>query len=314
MWKPYTILRFLDFELSNSIEIISKRSAMDFGHTSVTIPLKAAVRSGFLNLERNIKRGQTIEIEMGYDNVKSDLITGYIGRVNIGKTDITLDIEDKSFLLRSSLENKSFAKATLKEIVQYITNGFGFEITGDLPDINYENFKILNTTSLEAFKQLCSSTGMVHFFTSDGKLYVGFNYLYKSGEVKVDTKYIVENNLTVKNAAEKLIKIRATSFLKDNTKLNVEVGDEGGDLKTNHYRNITTESELKILAENDLKKYKYDGYEGSFKSFLLPKVDVAGTCKLYDNGLYKGDYYITETNVNVNASGAFRTISLGIKL
>ena len=60
----------------------------------------------------------------------------------------------------------------------------------------------------------------------------------------------------------------------------------------------------------------YTGYEGSFKSWLIPFCDAGYKVTITDNDTeYKnGDYYVVGVNVEFSQSGGVRTIKIGKKL
>ena len=88
----------------------------------------------------------------------------------------------------------------------------------------------------------------------------------------------------------------------------VTVGDETGEERQLAYYGIEIEAELKKLANEDLKKYKVDGFTGSLKAFGIPFFRHGMKVNL-DSDLYpdrKGQYYLEETIVDFNDTPEYR--------
>ena len=67
---------------------------------------------------------------------------------------------------------------------------------------------------------------------------------------------------------DKSLKVKAISILKDNKKLEVEVGDTEGELRTLHFYKVTSEAKLKELAKAKMSTLKYTGFKGILHDFF----------------------------------------------
>jgi extradiol dioxygenase family protein len=121
-------------------------------------------------------------------------------------------------------------------------------------------------------------------------------------------KNVVNNDLNYKDKEDVLIRINAVSTLKNGDKIEVTVGDETGEERQLSYYGIEIEAELTKLANEDLKKYKVDGFTGSVKAFGIPffkhgmKVNLESDLYPDRNGLY----YVEETIVDFNDTPNYR--------
>ena len=111
------------------------------------------------------------------------------------------------------------------------------------------------------------------------------------------------------------LKVKAICYYKDGTKIEGEIGEEGGETKTLYYYDVKDAKELKTLAGEELKRYSFDGYRGKIETFLFP-FSLPGMVAELDDPVYQernGTYFIESTEVSFSTQGARRTVELGIK-
>ncbi|MCL1942806.1 MAG: hypothetical protein FWF54_04570 [Candidatus Azobacteroides sp.] len=79
---------------------------------------------------------------------------------------------------------------------------------------------------------------------------------------------------------------------------------------------ISDEASLKLRAEEELKRYSYDGYDGDITTFLIPFVDAGYLAEIHDKDYeYKdGCYYINSVDTKFSSEGAVRKVHLGFKI
>ena len=102
------------------------------------------------------------------------------------------------------------------------------------------------------------------------------------------------------------------AFLQDNFKMAaLTVLDCVGDALLNYY-GIQSKAELKKLAEADMLKFKYDGYEGSFKGFGIPFLQHGDKVQLTSTDYPERDgHYLAEgVAVSFGPDGFERTVKL----
>jgi hypothetical protein len=165
--------------------------------------------------------------------------------------------------------------------------------------------------------------GVVIYYRNK-KLFVGFPYY----DANVDTvnflldydqdKKVLPNakaeGLEFRRAEDYKLKIRAVSILRDNSKLEVTVGDDGGDTITHHYSNIGSLSELTQMANEALKRMKVDGMTGNFKTIGgFPFCDHGWTCSIRSVRYPErnGKYFIEQVTTSYDSNGYKRDITPG---
>lgn len=214
--------------------------------------------------------------------------------------------------------NKAFGKTTLKEILTEIVKDTGIELSSKIPEIKVEKWICQNVTGAKALQDIKENLMLTVFIDDEGKLYAGLQQLDNVGKAVVyDLNYnLVENNLEYKRADEKRLRVRYTYIDKQNKKKTVEVGDEDGEIRTFHTSVVSDEAKMREAAENELKKLKYDGFEGSVKSFLIPYATRGMSAVIRDDEHKnrEGKYFIKKVSTTFSTSGARRDISISNKL
>jgi hypothetical protein len=108
----------------------------------------------------------------------------------------------------------------------------------------------------------------------DGKLYSGFAYwpdLQKKHRFRFRHN-IIESDLKYQREEDISVKVKVESILADNTRKSVVVGDEDGEENKIPVYAVESETELKKIGEEALKRFKKPGYVGSFETFGKPSV------------------------------------------
>ena len=268
------------------------------------------------SVENKIKRGDEVTIELAYNDEYNIEFTGYVKDVS-AKDKTLIECEDNAFLLRKSIPNKAFKDKTLKDVIEYIAGECKVKLNADIPDITFDSFLLKNVDGTKALQKLKDNYGLTVFFDYEGKLYAGLSYKYDTGKVSYSLQGdIKKSNLTFKKAEDIKYKVKAISLLKDNKKLEVEAGDTDGEQRTLYFRGITDENKLKERAEEEIKKYKYTGYQGTLITFGTPPAHFGMSAKITDNNYPTrgGDYYVESVKTVLGQSGFQRTVELGIKL
>ena len=136
--------------------------------------------------------------------------------------------------------------------------------------------------------------------------------------VKYRLRYnvIKDDELKYQLAEDVRLKVKAVCYYKDGTKIEGEIGEEGGETKTLYYYDVKDAGELKTLAREELERYRFDGYRGRIETFLAPYA-LPGMVAQLDDPVYRergGNYYIESTEVTFGTGGARRKIEIGIKV
>jgi hypothetical protein len=156
------------------------------------------------------------------------------------------------------------------------------------------------------------------YINDDGKLYCGLEQVNNIGQsVVYDLNYnLVENNLEFKTKEDRKIKIKYTFIGKDNQKKSIEVGDADGELRTFHTSVVSDEKQLEAMANAQIEKLKYDGFDGDVVSFLIPYATrgMKAIVKDKEHTNREGSYFIKKVVTTFGMSGARRKVSIGNKL
>ena len=262
-------------------------------------------------------RGDKISVWLGYNNDMRLEFEGFIYRLNY-KTPLEIECEGYEFQLRRPCETKTWKSTTMKTVLQYLISGTDIVLSDHIPDISFTKFIIpANMTKLEALQLIKEKYGVTVFFM--GKtLYSGLAYVIDRGTVKYKLGYntINADDLKYRNADDVNLKIKAIWIKPDNTKVEAEVGDKEGSLRTLFFYDVSSTAELKKLATEEIKKYKYSGYEGKIKTFLQPFAQPGMKANMTDPKYDErgGIYYITKTTVDADKGGGRRVVEISVKL
>ncbi len=277
-------------------------------------------------LNKEIQVGAEATIKLGYEDVYFETeFVGYVSKIS-PNFPYTVELEDTNFHAKRTNLLKAFKATTLKEVVDYIVSeistqtGASVNVANEVPEVEFEKFRLNNVSATEAFAKLKKEYGLsIYFRGSD--LYVGlpFGDTQSAGiTVNYSTSWnIIKSNLKFVSEDDKKIKIKAISILKDNSKLEVEVGDSNGEQRTLHYYKISNKAKLEELAKAQLDELKYTGFEGGFKTFLIPAAHHGMVANIKDPDFDEGragNYLIDSVTTSFGQQGARRNIELGILL
>ena len=296
-----------------------KRSLYDLAATAVVkVPVTAVLKHAgepptHIETAQAVKVGDKVEIKLGYDGTLNTEFTGYVKRLNY-KVPLEIECEDEYYRLR--FINCVFSKkeTTLKECLNTVLTGVQ---TGEIVGLTLKNFVVNNKPGSWLLGYLKKEYGLVAWFDIKGKLNVG-----KANDVKGDTvKYVLRENvirddeLKYQLADDVKLKVKAVCYYKDGTRIEGELGGDGGEVRTLYYYDVKDAGELKTLANEELKRYSFDGYRGTITAFLLlyalPGMVASIEDKVYNER--SGDYFIESVETSFGTGGGRRTVEIGIK-
>lgn len=95
----------------------------------------------------------------------------------------------------------------------------------------------------------------------------------------------------------------------------MEFGDTDGELRTLNYYNLS-KADLEKVAKKEAERIRYEGYRGSFTSFLLPQVQHGDTVILDDKKLpdRKGSYLVKSVTTTFGQGGGRQKIEIDRKV
>lgn len=275
---------------------------------TITLPLNVPefVRTP---LKQLIRRGDEVRITMGYDGNLDDVdFLGFATRVG-ADVPIVIECRDGLWKLLQEPFNRAYKQCHVPTLVRDLV-GDAFQVQAMDATVGPVRFE--KAKKADAFKALKDEFGLVTYLKR-GTVFCGVLFAAEAGS----STYRLEQNvkgsdLKYRTADEVSLKVSAKSIQKDGSKLEVEVGDPDGEARTLNYYGITSEAELKKLATADLEKFKYDGYEGSFKGFGVPFTQFGDKVQLLssDHPERDGEYLAEAVTVTFGPDGLQRDIKL----
>lgn len=268
-------------------------------------------------LEKQIKAGERIRVWLGYNNQNHIEFDGYIAEIS-PKIPFVLTCEDGFYKLkRDGSISKSYRNIKLDALLKELVPNISMQ---EVPNVTLENFQIRNATKAQVLEELKDKYGLSVYFRGL-ELYCGLPFFDNpESELHVFdfTRNVVsEEDLTYQRSEDVRILAKATSILRDNTRIEVEVGDTGGEQRTFFYTGITETSELKRIVEADIQRSKYEGYRGSIKTFGQPFVKHSDRVLFIDEfhpERPQGRYFVNRVETSFGDSGFKRDIKIGKKL
>ena len=307
------------FNQVNEIEIT--KSVEELSDTAVIkLPTRFKVRQNGEQkfTEDAIKVGDKVTITLGYEGKYSGVeFTGFVKKIS-PKIPLEIYCEDALWVLRRKNITRSWEKTTMKEILTEVVKDTPVQLADNIPSVNLDKWIIKNANGAQVLESLKKDLLMTAFINDEGKLYCGLQQLTNVGQTVVyDLNYnLVENNLEFKSKEERKIKIKYTYIDKENKRKSIEVGDPDGEQRTYHTSVISDTKKLEEMANAEIEKLKYDGFEGDVTSFLIPYATRGMKAKLLDNEHpnREGNYFIKKVVTTFGTGGARRKITIGNKL
>jgi len=265
-----------------------------------------------INVKTVFKKGDPVQIYLGYDEKLVLEFTGFISEVS-ADIPIKIKCDDFMYLLKKHSVNVSMRNTKLIDLIKQIVPA-GIEY--DVADINIGTKRFPNTTAAKILEELQENE--IYSYFVGKKLIVGKIYSDNASEpVEFNfSRNVIENALQYKNKEDIIIKIIAESTQPKGKKLKVEYGDDFGQEQHLSYYNIQLKEDLLKLAMLDYDKFKVDGFEGHITVFGTPSVSHGMKAKIisYQYPDRKGLYFIKKVVKEFDDSPKYRqTIDLDKK-
>ena len=259
-----------------------------------------------LNVKQIFKKGDPVEIYLGYDENLLLEFTGFISEVS-ADIPIKIKCDDYMYLLKKHPVNVSMRSTKLEDLIKLIAPP-GVEY--DVADVNIGTKRFPNMTAAKVLEDLQSNN--IYSYFKGKKLIVGKIYTDDAPEPVTFnfSQNVVDSALQYKNKEDVIIKIIATSTLPKGKKLKAEFGDDFGQEQHLSYYNITLEAELLKLAKADYDKFKVEGFDGNITVFGIPSVSHGMKAKIvsYQYPDRKGLYFIKKVTKEFDDSPKYRQI------
>lgn len=303
-------------------EVKINRSIHTVGDTAVlSIPLSARLKQNeqvtAVETAKQFKRGDKVEISLGYNGKLQREFTGFVKQLNF-KRPLEIECEDWIFPLRTVQIHNSWKSVSLKDLLSYVAGKGGFKVLPDVPDITIDKFASPDKTALWVLQEIKNQYGLALYFNQDNELFCGLMYGQNKGSVKYnfdlnvidagDLKWVDENDVK--------LKIKAISYEKSGERIEASVGDNNGEVRTLNFYDVKNKAQLEKLAKAEIEKYKYTGYRGNIKTFLEPFAEPCMVADITDPRFPErsGKYYIEAVETTFGQGGGRRKVDIGIKL
>src|SRR5690606_37370924 len=224
-----------------------------------------------------IRRGDPVEVWLGYDGNNRLEFKGYVRAVN-PKVPIEIECEDDMFVLKNKpVAAKVFKGGKISDVVRYIAPGYKlmvldsslggtFTIASDSPTALKVLEKIEEVYGLKSTFRLIDGEPTLVV----GRMYSGEDPAGQDPVYYVVSKNVIENNLQFVAKEDQQIKIDASSVQSDGKKLKAKfTGDQEGDTRSFAIPGLTQE-QLEVEAKRLYEKSKQDRFEGDITTFGLP--------------------------------------------
>jgi len=309
-------------------EVTVKRSIGTLsGTATVKLPSTAVLKKtdgSALNVltAKQIKRGDNIEIELGYNGKLFKEFSGYVSRVNLTQP-LEIECEDALYLLRKKDIAKSYKNTTLSVVLADIVAGTKINVSTGGLEVKIDKLILATDTGGKvtrdiALQHVIDRYGLVGYFDTSYNLFVGLRQGKRLNTAKLRLNYntIKDNELKYHNADEMQVKIKAIYVDKLGKRTEVEVGDDDGATRTVFLTDVSDKTQLEKLAQNELEKYKFDGYAGKITAFLQPFCEPGYVIAIQDDKYAQrgGNYYCEGIEVTFGTSGGRRKIEIGAKI
>ena len=314
--------RRIQFDAVNNVTIEKSIDKID-SLAKIRIPTSARLissdNSELAQTAKTFGRGDKITVYLGYDADLRKEFEGFIYKINL-TTPLEIECEGYEFLLRGNVPTKTFASTNLKSLLRYIVgdellNSKQIVIDERVPDVNMVNYVVpANLTRKDALQQIKERYGLTIFF-NDNILYTGLDFVRYEGNAiySLGVNTPKADELRYQYAEDVKVKVKAVQVNKDNTKLEAEIGDKDGAVRTLFFYTAKNIEDLKKLAETEIKKYKYTGYAGKITTFLQPFALPGMVAEIRDikYAERQGKYEIRSTQVSFGTGGGRRVVEIG---
>jgi len=302
-------------EINQSIETLTDTC-------TITLPRRISYKGRLISLAQDtidgkaiFKRGDKVEVQLGYDGKLKTRFIGYIKEVK-NAIPIQISCEDSMYLLKKGKYSRPNKECSLSELMKdMLPNGLDFHAA----DMSLGPFRVNQATPAKVLESL-KEDGIFSYFRNivDGNtvkavLYVGLAFWTdnrKEGKFTFAKNIIHDSDIQYKLDEDVLLKVKATSIMADNSRIEVEVGDDEGEIRTVFKYKIGKE-DLQKFAESEMQRFKYTGYHGTIPTFGEPameKGDIANITGSQYNP--DGKYLIKANKITSGTQGYKQTLTI----
>lgn len=314
--------------------ITSASIKMDVGQLANTaiVEIPATAYRKRLSWVKDIRRGQRIEIWLGYDNRLELEFDGYINRRTDKDGGMVIECEDAMFMFRQTyMQNQELVNPSLKDILVKVCGAYNknperatnVDYTTSLK-YKYSKFVFQNASAYDVLKKIQEETKARIYLDTLNFIHVEPQYIDTATDV---VRYSFQRNickdglnLVWKDTKENplLVEVEGSGKGADGKPVKVvkAAGTPGGDKVKEKIKGIIDERTLQSIADDMYNARNYEGFEGSFDAWLRPYVQIGDFVQLEDeeDSARNGKYYVKSVETSFSKDGGKRKITLGRKV
>jgi hypothetical protein len=316
----------------NEVEI--RRTVKTFVDTAViTLPALGIANNSAKLPENSVKTstlfkpGDPVTIQLGYNYQNSTEFKGFVRRVS-PSIPVKIECEGYAWQLRGqTFAACSYPSISLLQLLTNLAAGTNIKLSPDIPNWPLSNFKSPTVSKLEVLQYLQEQCRIPVYFLFD-TIYAGLEMGCPSSTgVAPDTRPVPVHQLGWNTMRDEKLKWREVSDTpvqvwmlpakgKNKKRPLYKAGPSGGSVVKNDIANISDQAVLQTIANDELARKSYTGYEGSITGFLQPYIQMCDTANLVDPmyNVREGRYFTQGTTVRFGVNGATREIFLGAAL
>jgi len=321
--KSHITIAGIDFTQVNELKVTKSVDLLsDTAVIKMPTSFLLASPDGFTKktTEKTINVGDEVRISLGYDGIIYQ--EEFVGYVKAIKPTIPLEIECEDAIFKIRREKtitRLFVKAQLREVLEEIVSGTGIGLSGEIPKLQLDRFYLKNVNGAQALSKIKEEFGLAIYIDDSGKLFAGLQQQLNADKTvyyHFQRNVLPNTQLEFTKAEDQRLKIKAVGIAPDNTRIDVEVGDQDGEARTLFFYNISDKAKLKEIAESQLELLRYTGYKGTLTAFGYPDAQRGWAADLVDGNYPEraGRYFVEQTVLTNGTGGIRREVTIGKKI
>jgi hypothetical protein len=309
-----TLKTFTALEINSSATELSDTAVIELPSYNHNVPFDA---------DGKFKRGEKSVISLGYNGANKVEFEGYLKAIS-SNNPVRLEFEDAMFLFRKKIANKAFKSPDITTILNYVVSQIGdFKVNCTVSGIQFSSFNIINSTAYEVLNKL-RQEATVSIFMRGNELHCHLLFSGENSRIRGRVKYLMQlnvqegSNFVFLDGRDRKFLVKIEGLTPKNTKVEAQVGDEGGEVLLLKRPNISDKNSLEKIAREAWTNRNLDGYQdSSVKTWGVPDCEVGYAATIEDSDLPSrtSSYYVTHVKTIVSPeTGYEKNIKLGIRL
>ena len=302
--------KVISFSQANSCKVVSSLFSLTDTCT-ITLGRKRKWKDeNVTDLTEIIKRGDAIEVKLGYGDAIETVFKGYLTAVKTG-TPVTIECENEAWKLKQMpIANKDYESLAMADFVSEFLSSYKVVSA----DVNFGEVRINGENTVAGVLDYFMKNYPVRFFFRGDTFYatLAHTLLMQDGAIETHKfkwgRNVVKDNLKYTLAEDVKVQIVCKVILQDNTKLEWKEPQDATDagIRTFLVPGAKNLDDLKRYAQDMLKTFKVDQMEGTFTAFAEPSVKKGDIVHYYEfqflDGAIKSVRIIIQCIIKFNVS------------